>query len=260
MNARPIGDDDLHAYVDGQLDLARRAEVEAWLAENAEAASRAAFYARTNAALHERFDPILGEPVPAEMSAPRRRRFRLSLRGAAIAAGWAVLGLAGGWFAHSALIGPNIVERVVVAAPPMPRLAANAHATYAAEVRHPVEVGADEEAHLVRWLSNRMGRPVKAPRLEALGYRLMGGRLLPGAESGVACQFMYETASGQRVTLYIRSPNADQPQTAFRYAVEGNGVGVFYWIDRNLAYALSASLPKQELLRLAREVYEQLTS
>jgi anti-sigma factor RsiW len=260
MIARPIGDDDIHAYVDGALDPARRAEVEAWLAENPEAAARAAFYARVNESLHQRFDHIMAEPIPEAMTRPRRWRPTMSLRGAAIAAGWLVAGLAGGWFANELLVPPNVVERVVTTAPPMPQLAALAHATYAAEVRHPVEVGADEEAHLVRWLTNRMGKPVKAPKLEGLGYRLMGGRLLPGAEAGVACQFMYENASGQRITLYIRTPNRDQTETAFRFAVEDNGVGVFYWIDRNLAYAISASLPKEELRRLAREIYEQLTA
>jgi anti-sigma factor RsiW len=258
--ARPVDDDDIHAYVDGALDPARRAEVETWLAENPEAAARAAFYARVNESLHQRFDHILSEPVPEEMSRPPRRRLPISVRGVAVAASFLLVGLAGGWFAHRALVEPRVVERVVLTAPQMPQLAAIAHAAYASEVRHPVEVGADEEAHLVRWLSNRMGKAVKAPRLETLGYRLMGGRLLPGAEGGVACQFMYENASGQRITLYIRTPNQNQPETAFRFATEGNGLGVFYWIDRSLAYAISAALPKEELRKLARAVYDQLNA
>lgn len=260
MITRPIGDDDIHAYVDGQLDPARRAAVETWLAENPEAAARAAFYARTNEALHQRFDHVLSEPVPAAMRTPRRRMFAELPRRAAVAASWLLVGLAGGWFAHMALGEPTVVERVVAVAPPMPAQAAVAHAAYASEVRHPVEVGADEEAHLVRWLTNRMGKPVKAPKLEAMGYRLMGGRLLPGSETGVACQFMYESANGTRVTLFIRTPNPGQSETAFRFATERNGISVFYWIDRNLAYALSANLPKDELKRLAREVYEQLNA
>ena len=45
------------------------------------------------------------------------------------------------------------------------RRAANAHAVYVPEVRHPVEVGADQEAHLVQWLSKRLAVPVRAPAL-----------------------------------------------------------------------------------------------
>ena len=35
--------------------------------------------------------------------------------------------------------------------------AIGAHSVYVPEVRHPVEVGAAEEAHLVQWLTKRIG-------------------------------------------------------------------------------------------------------
>src|SRR6185369_9972852 len=122
----------------------------------------------------------------------------------AVAACWLFAGIFGGWATHDLLIPPKVVERVVEVAAAIPEQAATAHAVFAPEVRHPVEVRADED-HLLRWLSNRMGRPVKAPSLETAGWRLMGGRLLPvaGDASGhVACQFMFENASGLRLTLY----------------------------------------------------------
>ncbi len=71
------------------------------------------------------------------------------------------------------------------------RVAAVAHAVYSPEVRHPVEVGADQEAYLVRWLPKRLGANLKVPHLAAQGYPLVGGRLLPG-ERGPAAQFMYQ--------------------------------------------------------------------
>ena len=47
-------------------------------------------------------------------------------------------------------------------------------------------------------------------------------------------------------------------ETAVGYALEGN-VGVFYWIDRNVGYALSsADLNREELLAVANSVYKQL--
>ncbi len=42
MNDRQIDEGELHALVDGELDAARQAEVEAWLSENPEAAGRVA--------------------------------------------------------------------------------------------------------------------------------------------------------------------------------------------------------------------------
>jgi len=259
MTPRPVDDADLHAYVDGQLDPARRAAVEKWLAESPEAASHTAFYARLNETLHRRFDPILDDPIPPTMIRPRRRRLLPWSDSMIVAASFLAAGLVGGWFARGALVAPAVVERVVAIAPPLEMQAATAHAVYAAEVRHPVEVGADEEAHLVRWLSNRLGHTVKAPRLETLGYRLMGGRLLPAASGGVAAQFMYEDTRGVRITLFLRNNDSDQDETAFRFAVEENGVNVFYWIDRSFGCALSATLPREELLMVAREVYEQIS-
>ena len=111
----------------------------------------------------------------------------------------------------------------------MAHRAAVAHAVYSPEVRHPVEVGADQEAHLVAWLSKRLGTQLRAPKLEAVGYSLVGGRLLPG-ETGPVAHFMYQCNQGTRVTLYVRTDLGGNRETAFRYAREGS-VGVFYWVD-----------------------------
>jgi len=131
-----------------------------------------------------------------------------------------------------------------------------AHAVYSPEVRHPVEVGADQEAHLVRWLSKRLGTSLKIPHLAAQGYALVGGRLLPG-ERGPAAQFMYQDIKGQRLTLYVRMSREARAPTAFRFTQE-NGVGVFYWLDGRLGYALSGETDRGELLRVADAVYRQL--
>ena len=203
-------------------------------------------------ALHQLYDPVLEEPVPE-----RLRARRPSWRTPALAAGWALLGICvgivAGWQLHA--------SRAIVASqaevPVFVKRAAMAHATYSPEVRHPVEVGADEEQHLVTWLSKRLGAQVRAPKLEAVGYGLVGGRLLPG-ENGPVAHFMYQTEKGRRITLYVRTDAAENGETAFRYAAEGN-VKVFYWIDRKLGYAISsADIGKDELLKIANAVYQQL--
>ena len=76
-----------------------------------------------------------------------------------------------------------------------------AHRTFSVETRHPVEVGANEEIHLVQWLSKRLGHQLIVPDLSTLGFRLMGGRLLP-ADSGPAALFMYEDGKGTRLSCY----------------------------------------------------------
>ncbi|HXF65903.1 MAG TPA: anti-sigma factor [Burkholderiales bacterium] len=251
MSGDPITEADLHAYVDGRLPPARAAEVEAYLASRPEEAARVAAYREQILALHRQYDAVLEEPVPEHLARVRAPQWaRRALRYGAAAA-WIALGGALGWQLHAYFAGSERTESANWA-----RRAAIAHAVYSPEVRHPVEVTAAEEAHLVRWLSKRLGAPLKVPQLGAVGYELVGGRLLPG-ERGPVAQFMYQDARGRRLTLYVRVNPDDSRETAFRYAQE-HGVGVFYWLDRKLGYALSGEVDKQELLSVATAVYQQL--
>ena len=255
---KPITEGDLHAAVDGRLPPDALADAEAWLGDHPADALRVAAYRQQNAALHRAFDAWLTEPAPPALSmsvtstAHNRARWYW---GAAVAASL-VIGVAAGWQLR-ALTGNG----GSVAAPAFARQAAVAHVVYSPEVRHPVEVGANEEAHLVAWLSKRLGTPLRIPQLTEQGYALVGGRLLPGqpderAEKSLmapVAQFMYQDAKGLRLTLYVRT-NADASrETAFRFAQEKN-IGVFYWVDQKLGYALSGDVEKSELLRVANTV------
>jgi len=209
-------------------------------------------------ALHHIYDPVLEEPVPAQLLV-RPQRWRAM----AIAAGWVFVGVCVGGLAGWHLHTPRAAVALQVEVPGFVKRAAVAHAIYSPEVRHPVEVGADQEQHLVAWLSKRLGAPLRAPKLDAVGYSLVGGRLLPG-ESGPngspspVAQFMYQCKQGTRITLYVRTDAPGNRETAFRYSSEGN-VKVFYWIDRKLGYALSsADIGKDDLMKVADAVYRQL--
>ena len=253
---QPISEAEIQHWADGRLEESRRAELEAWFAAHPEEAERAAAYRSLNEQLQMHYNPVVDEVVPPRLERAARRGSRL--RPLAMVAGWVALGIAigtvAGWQLH-ALQAPAPVAKSE--APVIARRAALAHATYSPEVRHPVEVGADQEEHLVAWLSKRLGGEVRAPKLNAEGMALVGGRLLP-RDPGPVAQFMYQNAQGRRVTLYVRTEGLDQRETAFRFAREGN-VRVFYWIDRKFGYALSsADLEREELLKLANVVYRQL--
>ena len=127
-----------------------------------------------------------------------------------------------------------------------------AHRTFTVEVRHPVEVDAAQEAHLVQWLSKRLGRPLVVPDLSATGYRLMGGRLLP-AGSGPAAQLMYENGAGDRLTVYVRPGVAGE---ASSYQHDKN-VGAFYRADEGLGCVIVGDTDRGSLSRAAERVYEQ---
>ena len=248
-----VGDDELHALVDGRLAPERRTAVEAWLAGNPEQARRVAAWRRQNAAVDSLFGATAAEPVPPRLR-PRailadRRRRRLPAIAASLL--MLALGAAGGWLArdrldpHDAATAAGLTDSAFAA-----------HRVYAVEVRHPVEVAAAEEAHLVTWLSKRLGHALHAPDLSTAGFTLVGGRLLPSAAGGPAAQLMYEDAGGRRLTLYV-APDPDGRVTAFRYESDGN-LGAFYWLDGALGWALIGELDRPALLDLAHRVYGQL--
>ena len=268
-NKLAVTEADLQAYVDGRLSSARHAEVEIYLAAHTADAERMAAYRQQNTALRKLFDPVLDEPIPDRLldaaippltSSARRWSATPTFRIAAAAA-WIGLGTLLGWnlrdtpspYPVNVSDGPNsMATREPFQPASFAKGAALAHATFAPEQRHPVEVAADQEAHLIKWLSNRLGKDVHAPSLAEQGFSLIGGRLLPG-DKGPAAQFMYEDPRGVRLTLYIKTEGGGT-DTAFRYADE-NGIGVFYWIDRDFGYALSGNLEKSRLLEVAKVAY-----
>jgi anti-sigma factor RsiW len=70
----PIGEEDLHAYVDGTLSDERRADVERALEQNPEMAARVSDFFSLNNMFHERYDRVLNEPVPKRLQTPAHRR------------------------------------------------------------------------------------------------------------------------------------------------------------------------------------------
>lgn len=252
-----VSEHDLHAYVDGRLDESRRSEIERWLAQHPDAAAEVAGWRQQN----DRIRALFSVDAPHADDARRiagiarsRRAVRLPPGTGAAAAAVALflLGAAAGVLGTLGLAtAPSGVAAVEV----LPAAARASYLVYTREVAHPVEVGADEEAHLVSWLGKRLGTEIAAPDLSAEGFRLVGGRLVPfrGAPGAL---LMYEDASGERLTLLF-GRNEDNSDTGFRFASEDR-VQTFYWIDGPVGYALSGEVGRERLERISRLVYRQL--
>jgi anti-sigma factor RsiW len=233
------------------LSEAERAAVGAHLAAHPDDSARVAAYQAQNEALHRAFDAVLQEPHGLAVGAPPQARWPWAAALAATFAGGVVIGalVHAAWGAHLGSGGTAMIARQ----------AALAHVAYVPEVRHPVEVAASDEQHLVAWLSKRLDTSVRAPSLGAAGYRLLGGRLLPPAgEVGQApvALFMYENAQGKRLSLLVRR-EPSSADTAFQFAQQGR-TNVFYWIDGPLGYALAGELGREELSSVALAAYRQL--
>jgi len=183
-------------------------------------------------ALHARYDAIADEPIPRRLEIERLvRQPRKWIYGAIAATLVAFVAGGGvGWVARGAAASPSTFQNFTLDA-------LDAHRLYVVEVRHPVEVPGSERAHLQQWLTKRCGWDVRAPELDATGLKLVGGRLLPGP-TGPASFLMYESASGERFTIY--TTRAAAGTTQMRYARQDND-GALFWAERGVAYVVSGS-------------------
>ena len=255
---RPVGEDDLSALVDGRVSPERGALLDGYLASRPEDAARVQADRAIRTALRERLGGKANEPIPARLrtaaivAETRRRRVTRFVQ--ALAACLVLLaGGAAGWFAR------DLAERVSGASSrpaPLPQEAVAAHRIFTVEVVHPVEVKADQEAHLAQWLSKRLGRRLAIPDLEALGFRLIGGRLLPAGQRDVAAQLMYGAGDGSRVTLYVRCGEAGHWD--LKVTKQGDFASAT-WAAGGYGYALSGALDPDRLMMVARAAHSEMT-
>ena len=238
----------LHAYVDGEVTSDSVAEIEAALAADPALARDVEDWRLQRDALKRAFDGVLEEPVPAALTATlhhggswRARPF-LSM---AAALALVMLGALGGWMAtvqQGAGGGMGLAEEAIAA-----------HEIFTTEVKHPVEVAADDSDHLQSWLSKRVGTNVRIPDLTAEGYTLLGGRLLV-ADDKPAAQLMYEDAARKRLTIFLTA-NPAKSETALRVETKGPLIAC-YWLSDKLGFAVAGEMAQEPMMRLARIIYD----
>lgn len=270
----PIREEDLHAYVDGVLQGARRAQVEAYLASHPEKAQRVREHAGLRGRLREALAPVMEEPIPPELDLARmveahRQRRRIPWRIAASIVLALGIGGVGGWSLRGTTGAPDRVASAVaprggVAPGPvasaggiaaLAREAAASYQVYASDPSRPVEMPAADSAQLVAWISQRLDRRIALPDLNAAGYRFMGGRLI-ATEHGPAGLFMYDDAQGTRIAMMVRpmAVEGDTPMSAHR---QGDVSG-YAWSDQGLGYSLMAPASAPDVHPIADEVRRQV--
>jgi anti-sigma factor RsiW len=249
----------LSAFVDGELPADEDTALRARLAEDPLAAGRVGAYFAQKSALRALCRASDADPAPLPYLVlrphdPWWRRYGM-------AAAWALAG-AGIALAAAAFVprlmpgGESGATGFLALEDPdaFARRADIAYAVYTPEQRHPVEVGAADETHLVAWLSKRLGKSLSVPSLQSYGYALVGGRLLPGT-AGPAAQFMYENDAGERLTLYVGTSGKEYG--AVRLLRDGNR-RTFYWSTERMGYALSGPPTEGKLRNIAYEVCGKL--
>jgi anti-sigma factor RsiW len=245
-----VSEDELGAYVDGELPADRRGAVEAWLAAHPDDAAKVAAWRKLGDLVRVRYGTVADETPPARLDVDRltRRRYGAMAVAAAAVIGAFLVGGVAGWTARGVeAASPSDLSRFTSDA-------LDAYRLYVVEVRHPVEVPGDQRPHLVEWLSKRVGSPLHAPELDKMGLKLVGGRLLPGP-TGATAFFMYEGPSGERFTLYCG--RTSDRETALRYTT-GEQNAAYYWVDQNLFYVLSGPAEQSKLRDIAQAAYDQI--
>ena len=231
----PVGEDDLHALVDGALhDPARRAAVRHWLEERREAAARVRAYAAQRDALRAALAPKAAEPIPARLRivhlrAARRRTMLARLRVAAALGGLVLLGAGLGWTAR----GPVV---------PAAEIAARAVVPPSLEVRA-------QETDLAAWLSDHLGERLAPPDLGAFGFAPVSARVLPGVD-GSSALLRYRDAEGAVVSLW-RHPTRDPVPRELRCTDEPGGLVTYTWSDGRRLHVVTAALPRDRLRPIA---------
>ncbi|MGE0418127.1 MAG: anti-sigma factor [Acetobacteraceae bacterium] len=253
---RPISEEDLHAFVDGQLTPARRAEVLEYLQGSQEDAARVAAWTAQREALRAALAAHAERSVPAYLDPRvmlRQQRAQRTLAWRAAAAVLLALGLGGGggWFLRGQANAPPADIQILM------REAVANHVVYTADKRRPTELGENQREDLARWVSNRLNHKVTPPDLTDSGFRYMGGRLAATPE-GPAGMFMYQNTAGVRLTVFVR-PDA-HARNAPIVPIDSKPVGGAAWIEKGIGYTVVAPVPTDELRRIAEQVQRILNA
>lgn len=231
MNRQAPHPDELHAYVDGQLPDARRAAVEAWLADHPDEAAKVRAWKRDAECLRSAWGGVVALPAEPRLEPVRiRQRMRAGRRtGMARAAVLVIalgLGGVGGWQLHGARGADQSLP--MADAVSAYRLLANQQVS--------MDFEGDRTGGLQDWLGRHFNEAGRVPDLSSQGYALHGARMLSTPE-GAAAMLVYQDGEGGTLGVYIRP----RTQRMHEGAREDGGLMAQYWAQGDTAIAVVSS-------------------
>jgi anti-sigma factor RsiW len=95
-----------------------------------------------------------------------------------------------------------------------------AYRVYSEGSVEPVETATPDVATLEQWLQPQFHRAISAPNFTRAGFRLLGGRVLPGARGPIAFA-LYENIAGARVGVAIEPGEGGEASLTVTHADDG---------------------------------------
>lgn len=255
----PVIDTDLDAYVDGELTVARRIEVESYLSEHPAIAAKVmadmSIRGELRLALAAEGVAAKAETREAARRLERGLSFGHVFNGIQRIAAVAVL-MAAGWFAHTSFGAFSASE--VNASVPAPAFVDDAvRAHRAADVR--AHMGSQALDAVYNPEEIRASTAIVMPDLPK-GWRVVDTQIFP-SEFGPSVEMTIEAgdtgADGKRLSLFaVRPGNFAVLKVA---QVTRDGIRAAYWQIGEVAYALISDGPSDQLggeaEKLARSLY-----
>ncbi|THV20251.1 anti-sigma factor family protein [Peteryoungia ipomoeae] len=252
----PVIDADLHAYVDDQLDVSRRIDVEAYLSESPESAAKVMADLRIRDELRLALAGSASTPHQDTREAARQLENAINRhqtvdifrRAAAI-----VLLVGAGWIAHG-WIAPASIGEVVASVPPPQFVAEAIRAHQTAELRE--NISSLSATDRFDPAEIRSATAIVLPQMPA-NWSVRDAQVFPST-FGPSVELEIEAGEGRRLALFAVRPGAFAVQQVLMQ--ESDNAKAAYWQIGEVAYALISETEQADRLadearRLARTLY-----
>jgi anti-sigma factor RsiW len=251
MNMIVLTDEDLNAFIDGELDEARDIAVASAVAASPELSERVERLILDKDMIARVYGPLIEQPVPDALRQmvtghrPALERVRSPRRFLPVA------------MALAAAIVAAVMVYPMMSGVEADPLVAEALAVRSGEVhaeRRFADTDISAEAARDRLVQAALAVPVKVPNLEKAGYRLVAISTYPDKGGHQALQLSYRDRNGALFTMYMRqTAGGDRFELSARKNMQ-----VCVWQNDDLSVVMLGEMPAHEMLKVATATYADL--
>ena len=243
---RQFTDEELHAFIDGELDAAQAAAIQTALDENDILARRIALYRSDKERIAQVYAPLIHRPLPSAWltkldATPRRFAPMLQRRSVFAMAASVALAVVGATAYR--VVSTNSDDDILNEAFAALNNTMPASAT-----------GSVEDVN--QTLATELGLNLKAPDLSKMGYHLAGVNVYTNLPDSTGIKLDYRTTDNRTVALYVR-----KSMGAVRFDMLKRGtVRICVWQDDVVGTVMMGEMSAGEMLRLASLAYSGLNA